>query len=286
MYLTLALVLGCNEAETLSLSDSNNFQYDADVSMESSELPSAVGTSVVEWSGLGADMLGNPMDPTDVVGVQLLVFPDMDLDEVSKGVATDTLKQSDVGVFLEAEPTGTQVELQDFGLQGNPVGVDEYFLEGSGTWMLSLVGAEQYLRFHHLVPMDDSVETTASITGDAAQIGVTATFAGVVAVSAEHGAVDWSDITADGLDNELALHRLDSLTLARVPGVSPADIEASFDALDSLIDVRHDYELDGQTSLELPELAEVDDEGTWLLGLSCSSCTSPVPKVLVVVEPE
>ena len=280
----LLLGLGCNPAQTLVLSDSDNFTYRAEVEISSSELAALDGASEIRWDALSADMLGGPLEASEVVALQLLVFPQLDLQAVSERIATDSLKQSDVGLFLEATPSDGGVLLDDFALQGNPVGAGQYFEEGSGTWLVNLVGPDDYLRFHELVPVDGSEEALAAIDGSEAQIHVDATLAGTLTLDGEVDEVDWSELTVDGLGGELALHRLDGLTLGHLPEVEPADVESAFDELESMIGTRTDVDVSGQTSVELPELAGVDDTGTWLLALTCSTCTSPVPRVLVVLQ--
>lgn len=285
--MTLLLpLLGCSSPQTLTFADGDNFEYRATVDIDSSELPSLDGTSTIRWDDLSADMLGAQLDPSEIDGVQLLVFPHLGLDEVEERIATDSLKQSDVGLFLEATPADGEVALDDFALQGNPVGAGQYFEPGSGTWLVNLLVGEEYVRFHELVPVEGSEETVAQVSGSEAQFDVDATLASSIALTGEENKVDWSELTVDGLGGELVLHRLDGLSLAQLPEVEPSDIEDRFDELESLIGERTDLDISGMTSAELPELAEVDDEGTWLLALTCGSCTSPVPRVMVVLTPQ
>ena len=72
---------------------------------------------------------------------------------------------------------------------------------------------------------------------------------------------------------------------------SLAEIESRFVELDSLAEETWTADIEGLTELSLSELEGereypgVDGDSRWLLALSCGSCDTPVPRVLMVLTP-
>lgn len=280
-------LVACAGPGDVVLQDADNFDYSATVTVPSSPLDSNNPDAALDWSGVSQDLLGQPMAASDVASLQLLQFPDLTLSEFQDAVAVDGLVQSMLGIFAEQPASDDGLCRMDaFAFEDSELGVHEDFLPGTGTWVVVLIGHDgETLRFQALEPTDGGPEVAEVGTG--AQIVPDVTLAPAVPVDGALTRVDWGDVTQDGLGAALEHHRLDRLTLARVD-VEPSELEERFAELDALANPRYDVDLDRTVRFDVQELDGfdgLDGEGTWLVALSCSTCGSPVPKVLAVLEP-
>jgi len=102
--------------------------------------------------------------------------------------------------------------------------------------------------------------------------------------------VDWSQITRDGLGNQVFFQNIDSLMFAYYEGKTPTDLEPKFLDLELIPDLYYDMEIPvGDKHADLATGRAKDGtvfpgfnrtEGTWLLALRCSACKIPSPVAL------
>ena len=275
-----AVALACDNAGDVVLTDADNFQYASDVTVPLSPAPAQDPDAGLDWCGLEVDLLGQPVSLDVVAEVQILNFPELSVDEFAEGVATDSLTQGMLGLFGEASADECITRVKDFLFEGAELDLHEETLQGSGTWVVALYDSEGgVLRFHAFEFRDDAVEQTVLIGTDAQIVPLVSLAPAVEVGSVER--IDWSDLTVDGLGNPLEHHRLDVLTVARVD-LEPREIEERFAELDGLLQDRQDLDVSGTVRAEVQ--VEPDGQGTWLAALWCSTCGTPVPRVLAVIE--
>jgi hypothetical protein len=264
----LGLLISC-AGDVVVLED----RHQAEIAVELSPDPLQVLSGLQELSitvdQLGVDSLGRQLEVAEIVELQMFVFPELGLEEVARGLGDDTLIQSDVGIFLESEP-------------GEPLPLAEEFafLEGEGTWLLAAVDAqEEVRRMAFLIPSDEGVEEL-DWRADSAQITVDLSWGEPLAWGAVY---DWSGVTVDVQGRELLHRQLDRISAARVE-LDLEELASRFIELEELATERVDADLEGQVKLSADRLPGFEPGAGWVMGLSCASCSSPVPRVLVRME--
>jgi hypothetical protein len=281
-----------------SLTDESNFSYTSEMNISSVALR-AGADATLDWSSLSTDIQGHAAEASDVDKLTLLVMKEATQEEVMLGLAGDTLQQSDITLYMLCEPeeigTESTCNLSDFGILNSMLEVEDYFIEGTGTWLIALQSDEVQgaLSMVFLEPSDDAEESTADVEDSTASLELDLDLQSLSPILVEAGAdttVDWSDLGTDGLGNSLSIHTLDTIYLARyeqdVSGLEaiPFDLWTQADALWT-------GDVTGMSSATLSDLAgDVDFEGvesgwTWVLALGCSTCTNPVPRYVTILEP-
>src|SRR5262249_51905109 len=112
----------------------------------------------------------------------------------------------------------------------------------------------------------------------------------------------WRAVTVDGLGNPIFANSVDRILLAYYEGMTPQDLESEiFDIEMIATDIWEIQDYGGGRSAHLRnarhrqanrEHGDYFDgfggrpEGTWLLGLMCSTCQNPAPVVLSVLAPK
>ncbi|MCP4804035.1 MAG: hypothetical protein GY913_19450 [Proteobacteria bacterium] len=279
-------IVACTGSGDVVLTDVDNFRYSATVDVPLDAIPAGEAEAGLDWSGLTVDLLGQPVTADEVATVTLLNFPELTVEAFATGLAEDSLVQSMLGSFGEQPAVGGVSRLEDFGFEGSPLDIQEQFLPDSGLWVMTLEDAHgETLRFHALEPSDTATELLA-LVGTEAQILPVVELAPTIALGAPLESIRWADVTTDGLGGELEHHRLDKASVARVD-LSRDELEERFAELESLADPRFDVDLEGTVKLDVADLDGFDglDDGTWVVALSCTTCESPVPKVLAVLSP-
>lgn len=282
-----------------ALSDVNNFSYSAELQVQAQVLAEHED-SLFDWSALSRDLLGDVVEATDVGEALLLVMPALAHDEVVDKLVTDKLIMADVAGYFLCEPEGTDCNFSEFGIRGSYPGPQNYFIEGSGSWLVVLasdMGLGQ-VSMLFLEPRADSDSTLASFDDDSASLDLAVDLRSLQPVSVPLDGdleLDWESVSVDGLGNELVHYKLDLLTVARFPDYDLEALEAQLYDLEVLAGDMWQLDITGKLSASLLELEPVTEgglaftgfaqPGIWLLALRCSTCFSPAPKILAVLEP-
>lgn len=277
------------------LTNANNFAYTTDLHIGSSPLR-AQTDATIRWDTLTKEVRGGDLDPLrDIEEARLIAFRDLDRAAVSEALAHDELAQSDVIVFVTCQPTDASCALSDFGMFGNRVDIQQYFQEGYGTWLLALgkkgePGADA-LMFLEAVAATDVTE--ARLTDSTSTLSVDVDLDSlrplVVPVATPAIRIDWSGLTRDGLGDTLDHDTLDQLWVARFAEAPEALAQDVF-SLDERAQVSWNLDVSGLDSATLTDLdgagafGGIDEGGTWLLALRCTSCTNPAPRFVTLLE--
>lgn len=274
--------------------DANNFSYTSTLDVDT-QVEQALADVLVDWSAMTTDMRGQAFDPTQVGEARLIVAGNLDRDQVIQRLVQDDLAQEDLSLYALCQPDGeTSCPLSRFHFVGSNRDVQPYFDVGTGTWLVALFtdGVQGARSLLFLEPDDRTNQTVATFTDTTATLQVSADLHDLtpLVVSSADVRIDWSQITTDGLGNPLSLHKLDTVAVAHYD-LTPSELEERFLELDQLATATWSLELAGQTAARLSGLEGdtpfpgVDDSGTWLFALRCSTCDNPVPKFITVLQP-
>ncbi len=298
--MTLFVLLGCGPSfdGSFELVDAANYHYRSTLDV-SAERVTAGADLDLDWSALGTDLLGDPVDPTvDVTHVTLIAFPGMSESDVEAAAADDTLLQSDTSVLALLETDGrTRAALSDFGL-GFTSTFDpaEWLVDADATWLLrATTGLLQtrMLRFLRLVPSGGAVEV--ALTSDSASLAFTVDLSTLepyrVPATDTAWTADWSTLTRHANGNPIALDTVDGVQLGRLD-VSLAALEADFVHLESLAAALYEADVPGTRTVDSRDLRARDGAAwdgfrageLWVLALRCSTCVNPAPPFVTVIE--
>ena len=308
------LFLGCSSDDTaepdpvpsgtIALTDQNNFQGDASLNPPSTT--TAVGEDLqISWDAIDSNLLCHEAE-------EILRVSFVRLGLTSQAEANEVLVSGDVSSYsdgdFQVQPAGaTQASLSDFNTGTSTPDflmlADDYFVSDDHTYLLvfsasTTIGKETQ-SLMYLEPSADSDNTTVVAEGGCDQLVYDANLSDLTPVSippSEPWVVDWRDITRTGDGQPVRLTGIDRVLIGFYEGRDVAYIEENI----------FDIEVDPQAKLWEVALAqgrsadladakaadgsafpgfETDAEGTWLLGLFCSSCTSPAPVFLTILEP-
>jgi len=283
---------GERPCETCVVEDRHNFRYASQLDVAQATLAQSQDATV-SWEGLSADLRGRPLDPVSNPGEAVLLwFPLLEHEAIVQHIANDSLTQDAIGAYFFCRPDEPRCALSSFCLDHTCLEPAQYFEAERGSFLVTLRDGvdQQALAFLFLAPDPASDETLAVIGDSATALEVQVDLEGVDPLEVGPGAdleLDWGGLSRDGLGNPLALHRLDALELAHF-AAEPAALEADFLLLDELTAERWSMDVEGLISASLAGFEGfdgIDDQGTWLLALRCSSCQSPIPKVIVRLVP-
>jgi hypothetical protein len=288
----LEVAPGCVDC---ALQDHNGFRYSA--TLTAAVHPgSSEGGPVVSWDSLTQDVHGHVRGVDfEVDQAVLLVFLDMGPDEVLARLSRDQLEQSDVSLTATCVPTGDRCAIADFRVLGRDLDIEQYYGEGMGTWLVLLrsfdeVGAASMV----FVPPMDGGTKDVRVDDHTAKLDVDVDLGSLEPVLVAPGpdlTVRWSDLKVDGLGGPLALHSIDRLVVARYDSGLEALEERVFDLERDAVEL-WSAPVGGHTSADLTDLVGstpfrgIDDQGTWVLWLSCTSCANPAPKFVTWLQPE
>lgn len=279
-----------------ALNDANQYSYEADISVSTAALPVAED-SVIRWDSLTRDVHGHARDPfTDIDAARLIGFRDQSPEEVLEALATDSLRQADITLFLSCASADASCALSDFGLLGNQLDVERYFEDDGATWLVALnspleAGVAAML---FLDPSPDAASHEAVLDDRSSSIDAEVDFETLAALKVEANRadleIDWSDVTVDGLGNALNAAGIDELVLGRYDARRGALGSKVFD-LESAASEVWTMPIDGAPGANLGDLAGdtafegISGASTWLLALRCSTCLNPAPRLVTVLEP-
>ncbi len=300
--LLIALLGGCAElgpaapdpCTTCVLSDDNNFALASVLDVGTTALR-AEADARLDWSTLTRDIRGGALDArADIDEARLLAFRNLEPAEIAEGLAHDTLNQADVTLYVTCTPTDASCMLSDFGMFGNHLDIQQYFLEGNGTWLLALgrhgePGADALL---FLDADEASAADSASVTDSTSALSVDVDLGALTPVVVPPDdrdlLFDWSGLTQTGLGDPIAFGSIDTLRVARFRE-SPAELESDVFGLEARAEESWTLPVEGWTSASLSDLSGdslfggIDASSTWLLSLECRLCANPAPRFVTLL---
>ncbi|MFT4626032.1 MAG: hypothetical protein ACI8PZ_004703 [Myxococcota bacterium] len=308
----------CDEKPGISVGDDNNYAYSATFDVQTIDIAAETDATVC-FGEVSTDVRGRPLVSGTIDKVTLSEFT-LTTEEVSERVVNNELEQGDTADYFERELSGEFagldcVNLSDFEIIGNPLLPEDNLREKDSTrlvtiWRTSAYGREDILMSVVVRPVEGETNTMITMSNTSSVLGFTPDMSSLdtVSVCAEEGkqTFDWEDVTVDTSGAEWSVRKADKLLIGKIDG-TVKDAEREFLQLDEMAAELYTMSVYGQTFAKLVEDKSTDqvnqdgepiwpvdldgntfdgftEDGTWLLGIECSTCTSPAPLFLTVVE--
>jgi hypothetical protein len=284
------------------MTDENN--YTATSAMTIPSITTKAGADIsICWDKLTQDFQCHPVDPTkDITAVSFVRFLKVSESDISDFIANGRdFDPYDYKQFLVQQrapgTTCTPLSSLNVGGKGAVSPATEYVVASDKSYMLlfssgSIIGTGGRTMLF-LKPSETSDVTEVSAPNGCGMLDFKAHLADRKKLDVPKNGpwvLDWSQITRDGLDNQVFFQNIDSLMFAYYEGKTPADLENQFLDLEIIPDLS--YRMDIPTGDKHADLAEGKAEdgtmfpgfqrtsGTWLVALRCSVCKIPTPVAL------
>jgi hypothetical protein len=299
----IALVLvGCGKSKSnLVLTDANNFDI-ANSDMAMARFQVEEGTDFCfDWSSMTTDIRGRPLDPAAIEQVLLVDFAFPEDELISKIIDDNYVPQEGALPWVFDNFEGrTEACASETTALGTPLPLATLAGGESRTWLLSLAtlpgGVVEVQQVMLIEPVTGAPGGVATFTDGLSSITIEADL-GSPPLETQAGAgpytLDWGELKKDV--NGATWDSLigDSLFIVNYDGAI-GDIEADFLLLDYHAAELYELDVRGKTNALLDEATDVDGKafpgfttaGTWIVGITCSTCISPVPLAIAVVEVE
>jgi hypothetical protein len=317
--LATALLVACGEPPELSpaafdepaeidhvaVTDTDNASLRIGLAIETQQL-AAQTDDILDWSALSTS-LWSSLEPQTTVddSASLRHFPSMSLEDLTQGIADNSISQTDLGLDVSCSSEGLSCPLSKFSFdEGHAIDVVSLFTEGEGSWLVTIrkAGSTEAMAYLALEPSTHTGNTLATVTDDSSQGEIYGELSaqGPLQVPADgDGLLDWSALTRTTRDQTLHLHKLDRLELSFVPGVQADSSIADLDDLWAQASETWFADIAGSTSFPLPELRDSvsgepgfpgfedagTDAGRWVLSLWATSTGDPAPAFLALLDP-
>lgn len=286
----------------VAMTDENN--YTATSSMKIPSVQTKAGADLdICWDKLTEDFQCHDMEPTqDITAVSFARFLAISAKDIADLIANGRdFDPYDYKQFLVKErapgTTCTKLSSLNVGGKGAVAPATEYVVASDKTYMLffsngSIIGTGGRSMVF-LEPSTTSDVTSVSAPTGCGMLDFKANLTDLKKLDIPTDGpwvLDWSQITRDGLDNQVFFQNIDSLMFAYYAGKAPADLEDKFLDLEIIPDLYYDLEIPvGDKHADLADGKAKDGtkfpgftrkDGTWLVALRCSACKIPTPVAL------
>lgn len=295
----------CPDSNTIVLVDANNYHLTTALEIRSTDVKAydeANPTDYrIDWSAVGVDMQGHPMSPTDDVDlVGMVQFPSLSAAEIAIRIADESLLQSDVGGSVSQNVSdSTETWLSNLTLAGNPVDAPSYLTEDAGVFMVLLASGNTLgvnsRQLHLVQPVAEETNTAILVADDSTTVTVEVDLASLtparLVADADYFTLDWGALTLNGQGGPIDLGHIDRVEVAWFAEATLTDVEDHFLDVELDADALWQAAIPSGTDVALDELIGdgpfpgISTDGTWLLGLSCTTCANPAPKFFTVLTP-
>ncbi|MEQ1565933.1 MAG: hypothetical protein ABMA64_09875 [Myxococcota bacterium] len=289
----------CKAGDDLLFEDANNYTFSNEVTMQVTEI-AANEDARIDWSGLTTDVRGRAVGGVQQISMLKFKYP---LDELVPLFATndiDAQAEAEETYLFEVAPGVDEAMASTFDITGVGFSPEDLFTDDpTATWTVSAVnypgGRLDLLMSKAFVPTGASTNHDITLADGDTEIEYTVDLHSAPQLEVDAGVdsyvLDWSAVTTDVFDHPYDPVAGDDLLIGHYPG-DLASVEAGFLQLDTNADRIYRRYVGSETSAALSEAADeagaafpgFDATGTWLIGISCSACSTPVPLLLTVIS--
>jgi hypothetical protein len=265
-----------------------------------------------DWSGLTHDFEGHALNPTQDLGMAIVMFWSLPLADFEKDLNADALYTSELilspPLSLELDAAETAAHLYDFTINGTavtPAMINQYFdatlyTPANASFIVGVQSGTnlgRQLRMLQAFNLDpSSTNTNVAITDDSTKLTYTANLHDLTITGVPAGVsaltLDWSQMTTNGLGRAFADGSVTSAVVGHY-AQTPAQLESQFLDLDRIALDTYRADIPSGSVLDFTTLKDdsgaafpgVDDSGTWLVGLFCGNCRNPAPWYMTILKP-
>ncbi|MBN1605960.1 MAG: hypothetical protein JW940_04975 [Polyangiaceae bacterium] len=291
------------------LTDENNYQSTTKLTLDTVKV--AVDEEIeVCWDQVTTDLLGHEVDPTkDIDHIQLIRFKGQSEDDVETRLASGTLKAGDLDGLFEytvADHANTCVDLSNLHGLGDTDGhidlQDEFVASDDFTYVLLVAeGTTPGVGTQSMVFLKRSSSADATTVevpegGNILEYSATLSSQKVSIPADGPWVIDWSKLKHDGTGNGIGSTDIDSVLLGFYEDMAVKDVQSQIKDMEIIATTLWEAEDPRNKQQDLAEAKErksgdafpgfESTNGVWLLGLMCSSCQSPAPLGLAVLDPQ
>jgi hypothetical protein len=305
--------LGCggddapeNAGGGILLKDSQNYRATAALSIPSVETVSGMDIDIC-WDDLVSDLQCHDVMPlVDINTVGIVRLLNVQEDEAEELLANGQLAMSQVDGYLQfnTDHQSTCGKLSSMSLVGTRINIGEHYSESSGhTYLLVFTesadpgGAAYAMTF--VKPTSTSDNTMVNAVNGCGLLDFTAdlTTPDKVPVPLERPWImNWRDVTKDGQGYEIDVGGIDRALVGFYEGMTVAEVEEQILDLEIIATDIWEIRIEQGRTAQLEFAQNRDDEslfpgfdtsreGTWVFGLTCSTCQNPAPVVLSILDP-
>lgn len=294
--------------EETRIDDRHNYRTQSTLSLPVIETAAGVDVELC-WDEVTLDLQCHALDPTrDIDNFALLRFRGLSHAALERKLVSTQLSMSDILGYLDhnLEGSATCARLSDLDFFGTQVDVLEQYVEDETISYMALftTGTQAGTGARTMVLLEPNA--TSSVTevqvpagcGDAVELHFEAEFSEKRLTVPAKGPwlIDWHDVEFDGAGHPLDEVRVDGVLVGFYAGMSVSELEARILDLELLYTKLWQQPVERGKSAALSQLVErdtgeaftgfeTDEAGTWVLGLTCSTCQNPAPVVLTVLDP-
>jgi hypothetical protein len=288
------------------LVDANNYVTTTDLTVPSVDTAPGVDLDIC-WPHVTKDLQCHELSPqADIDNLALLRISHLSKPEVERKLGAGLLSQSQVAGYVEyhTDHVSTCAKLSQLSFFGTAIDVPSQYAESTAyTYLLMFakgttpgIGARDML---FLNPTAGSTNTTVDVSTGCGLLDFSADLASLQKVPVSTTGpwiVDWQDITHDGQNASVTSRRIDGVTIGLFDGMSVMDLQAKLLDIELIATSLWEIPLDGETKADLSNAVErktgarfpgfqAKSNATWMLALTCSTCQSPAPIVLTILQP-
>ena len=312
-----ALASGCESTDTafdpdkgargnVRLANENNYQSEAALSIPTVETASAADLEIC-WDKVTKDLQCHDVAPQeDLDAVALLRFRNLSEEQVERRLTAGELEMSEVDGYLDykTDHRATCSKLSSMTLFGTRIDIEEEYVESDDHTYLLLfnVGTTPGVGARSMVfvkPTSNSTNTKVAAEPSCGYLEYEADLTGLDRLPVPVDGpwvIDWRDVTKDSQGNDLAYQSIDGVLLGFYEGKTPEELQEQIFDLELIATSLWEIDLKGGRTADLAKAKlrggsgtfsgfDNEAEGTWMLGLMCSTCQNPAPLVLTILEP-
>ena len=282
------------ELEVLECTDDHNFTFSS--ALESQPIAARAQTPLsLDWSTLTNDLLGNTISPQeDIAKVSLLLFANLNHEQVLDGVSNENLRQSDLSGYAEYVPQEgeTATTLDEFSLQGVSLEPEEHLGDQAGTFMLLAANEdEESLMLSFFLTDSQEENQNIALTSHSTSLSYTVELEDQDIIrpqGAQNYVLDWQSITKSGTGMPIQGGQIDSIMLAGFSD-SLGELEEQFLQLPQIAKEYYTLDIGYETGLDLNVLSDqgftdFSTQERWVFALRCARCLNPAPLVVGIIE--
>jgi len=284
----------------------NTNNYTSTSKLTIPQIPVTAGADLdICWDMVTEDLQCHPVTPaTDIISVTFLQLQNLTEDQVATMLAQG---QDPPGADVESvnqfftSPSSTCTSLSTFAANKQPIDLTRDFSLGEVYAVIFASNETLGLGTRSLVFLEPSAsETNTMVAGPPGcnTLDFQFTFASSPVTIPAGGPwiVDWKGLTKDSLGQAILAGNIDGLEVGFYQGKMPSDLEqnpfgiqttatsfyqTSFDSSSTRVNLSAAKDMSGAAFSGFGMAA-----GTWVLGLTCSTCPSPAPVALAVLQPQ